>query len=140
MKIKRLQRIRRERYRPENKKGVIRMTVWKWNDVELEIDLEDADFQEKYENAFETMKEEEQKIKKIGKLSELTRSYCDMYYHLYDSIFGKGTGEKLLGGKRNSRIADECYESFLTCCKQEVQASNRNRASRFQKFKVMAKR
>lgn len=140
MMIKRLRHIRRERYRPEYEKGVTQMTIWKWNDMELEIDMEDADFQEKYENAFEIMKEEEQKVKKIGKLSELTRSYCDMFYHLFDNIFGKGTGEKLLGAKRNSRIADDCYESFLTCCKREVQASNKSRSSRYQKFKVMSKR
>lgn len=116
------------------------MTIWKWNDVELEIDLEDVDFQEKYENAFDAMKEDEKRVKNIGKLSEMTRSYCDMYYHLFDNIFGEGTGEKLFGRKRNSRIVDECYESFLKCCKQEITTINKNRASRFQKFNVTSKR
>lgn len=116
------------------------MTIWKWNDVELEIDLEDVDFQERYEKAFEVMQEEEQKVKKIGKLSEMTRSYCNMFYHLFDAIFGEGTGNKLLGGKLNSRIVDDCYESFLNHCKQEVISTNKNRTSRCQKFKVMSKR
>ena len=31
------------------------MSIWKWNDVELEVDMEDADFQEKYENAFQRL-------------------------------------------------------------------------------------
>lgn len=116
------------------------MTTWKWNDVELEIDLEDVEFQERYENAFEIMQEEEKNVKKIGKLSEMTRSYCDMFYHLFDHIFGEGTGERLLGSKRNSRKTDDCYESFLAVCKQEITAANKNRASRFQKFKVAIKR
>ena len=116
------------------------MTIWKWNDVELEIDMEDVEFQERYEKAFEVMEDEEKKVKKIGKLSEMTRAYCDMFYHMFDSIFGEGTGDKLLGGKKNSRIVDDCYESFLKCCKQEVITSNKNRASRYQKFKLMAKR
>lgn len=116
------------------------MTIWKWNDVELEIDLEDVEFQERYEKAFDDMQEDEQRVKKIGKLSEMTRSYCAMFYRLFDTIFGEGTGDKLLGGKLNSRVVDDCYESFLNHCKQEVIATSKNRASRFQKFKVTHKR
>jgi len=116
------------------------MTIWKWNDVELEIDLEDVDFQERYEKAFEVMGEEEKNLKKIGKLSEITRAYCAMFYRLFDAIFGEGTGDKLLGGKLNSRIVDDCYESFLKHCKQEVVSMNKNRSARYQKYRVMSKR
>ena len=28
------------------------MSLWKWNDVELEVDMGDVEFQEKYEKAF----------------------------------------------------------------------------------------
>ena len=31
------------------------MSQWKWNDVELEIDMEDYDFLKKYEDAFRHM-------------------------------------------------------------------------------------
>ena len=31
------------------------MSLWKWNDVELEVDMEDVDFLEKYEMAFQKM-------------------------------------------------------------------------------------
>ena len=31
------------------------MSLWKWNDVELEIDMEDYDFLQKYEKAFDVM-------------------------------------------------------------------------------------
>lgn len=116
------------------------MTIWKWNEIELEIDMEDVEFQERYEKAFDIMGEEEKKLKNTGKLSEITRSYCDMFYHLFDHIFGDGTGNKLFGGKKNARLVDDCYESFLKHCKQEVAAVNKNRASRFQKFNVVSKR
>ena len=43
------------------------MSHWKWNDVELEVDMEDADFQEKYENAFMKMEKTEENLKKAGK-------------------------------------------------------------------------
>lgn len=116
------------------------MGIWKWNNVELETDMEDAGFQERYENAFEAMQEEEKKVKDAGKLSEITRSYCEMFCRLFDNIFGEGTGDKLFGGKRNSRLIDECYISFLEHCRQEITASNKNRVSRYQKFKVASKR
>ena len=35
---------------------------WKWNDVELEIDMQDVDFQEKYERAFEILEKEEKEV------------------------------------------------------------------------------
>ena len=45
------------------------------NDVELDIDMEDADFQERYEAAFEKMSGAEKKLQKAGKASEITRGY-----------------------------------------------------------------
>lgn len=116
------------------------MSQWKWNDIELEIDLEDADFQEKYENAFENMALEEERIKKIGKYSELTRAYCAMFERLYDGIFGEGTSEKLFGGKKNIRIADECYDSFIAVCKKDAAAATKRKASMYAKYKVKSRK
>lgn len=72
------------------------MSLWKYNDVELDVDMADAEFQEKYENAFEKMEKSEKTMKKDGKISEITRAYCSLYTNLFDDIFGKGTSEKLL--------------------------------------------
>ena len=62
-----------------NRKGDEPMSYWKYNDVELDVDMADAEFQEKYENAFEKMEESEKTIKKDGKISEITRAYCSLY-------------------------------------------------------------
>ena len=45
------------------------MSLWEWNDVELEIDMEDYDFLQKYEKAFETMGIKEEELKKIDSVS-----------------------------------------------------------------------
>ena len=91
---------------------------WKINGIELELDLEDADTAANYENAFEIMAEEEKQIAKTGKNSDTIKSYCEMFRHMYDNIFGKGTSEKIFKGiKYNSRIYDEIYESFLVYVK-----------------------
>jgi hypothetical protein len=96
------------------------------NDVELDIDMEDADFQERYEAAFEKMSGAEKKLQKAGKASEITRGYCDMFYSLFDDIFGDGTGEKLFKGKRSISLVNDTYDQFISVCSQQAkEAQNR---------------
>ena len=98
------------------------------NDVELDIDMEDADFQERYEAAFEKMAKTEKELQKVGKASEITRGYCDMFYDLFDDIFGAGTGEKLFNGKRNISLVNDVYDQFISVCSQQAkEAQNRMR-------------
>lgn len=112
------------------------MSQWKYNNVELEIDMEDVGFQERYENAFNIMEEEEKKIKKDGKVSEITKAYCNLFWNLFDNIFGSGTADKLFEGKVNSRLCDECYDSFLSFCKAQVVQVGKKRAQRLSKYNV----
>lgn len=116
------------------------MSQWEWNDVVLEVDMEDADFQEKLEKAYEIMGEEEKKLQKVGRASEITKSYCNMFYSFFDFVFGEGTAVKLLGEKRNSRVVDECYDSFFGLIKSETEKANKKRLSRAQKYKVKGKK
>lgn len=111
------------------------MSLWKWNDVELEIDMEDYDFASKYEKAFADMGVKEEELKKVGSLSEILKDYCDMFYKLFDDIFGAGTGDKLFGGKRNSRLCEECYEAFLSECNKQVLESNKRKTAIANRFK-----
>lgn len=115
------------------------MSLWKWNDVELEVDMDDVDFQEKYENAFKSVGEKEKELQKIGNLSAISRQYCQMFYQLFDDIFGPGTGEKLFNGKYNVRIVEEAYDSFLQHCKTEVAEINKRRANTVKKYRVVGK-
>lgn len=111
------------------------MSLWKWNDVELEIDMEDYDFLQKYEKAFDAMGIKEEKLKKIGAQSEIMEEYCDMFYQLFDDIFGPGTGDKLFGGKKNARICEECYSEFIAECNKRVLEVNKRRNAMMNKFK-----
>ena len=111
------------------------MSLWKWNDVELEVDMSDADFLETYEKAFHAMAVNEGKLQKAGTHSGIAREYCMMFYRLFDDIFGEGTGEKLFSGKKNTRICEECYDSFITECKKEVVEVNKRRTAMLSKYK-----
>ena len=69
------------------------------NDVELDIEMDDADFQARYEAAFEKMSEAEKELQKVGKASDITKGYCDMFYELFDDIFGKEREKNFLKAK-----------------------------------------
>lgn len=111
------------------------MSLWKWNDVELEIDMEDVDFLERYENAFANMENKENELAKTGKNSEIAREYCKMFYNLFDEIFGPDTGKELLGEKMNVRICEECYTDFIAECQKCVIESNKRKNAMMNKFK-----
>lgn len=102
--------------------------IWKYNNVELEFDMGDISTQERYEKAFTRMEETEKALPKTGKYSELSRAYCQMFYQLYDDLFGAWTGVKLMGEKANVRIAEECYNSFLAFVRAQLEEINRIRA------------
>lgn len=111
------------------------MSLWKWNDVELEVDMEDADFLEKYEKAFDAMGLQEEKLQKTGVQSAIVKEYCNMFYRLFDDIFGEGTGERLFSGKHNVRICEECYDAFIAECRDQVQSVNKRRSVMLNKYK-----
>lgn len=119
------------------------MAKWKWNDVELEVDLEDADFIERYEKAFNRMEETEKTVLTVGSLSERCKAYCEMFFQLFDDLFGDDTSKMLFGGKKNMGLVDECYESFLAFAKKEMEEVNKRRAARItklSKYTVKSKR
>lgn len=99
------------------------LKTWEINGLSLELDMEDANVQERYENAFEQMSEEEKQIKKDGKNSEFTRAYCNLFTKLYDRLFGDGTSEKIFAGVPVSISKyTEIYDSFLEFAKHQTKA------------------
>lgn len=109
---------------------------WEYNGVELEVDVEDADFVEKYEAAFNKLGEAEKKLQKVGAKSEIVRGYCDMFYGLFDDLYGAGTSERLFAGRKNTRLCDEAYGAFLDAVKDDVEESKKTRTAHVEKYYV----
>lgn len=110
--------------------------TWEINGLSLELDMEDADIQERYENAFEKLSEEEKQVKKDGKLSEFTRAYCELFAKLYDRIFGEGTSEKIFSGVPVSIPKYmEIYDSFLEFAKHQQENINASMAKIVAKYR-----
>ena len=102
--------------------------TWKINNLELEFDIFDLENSEKYEKAFEQMSAEEKAIKRDGKMSEFIRSYCDMYYHLFENLFGI-EGSESLCKRYNSNEWEQVYGSFLDYIQSQNNEAQKMRAS-----------
>jgi hypothetical protein len=72
---------------------------------------------EKYESAVTEYQERITTVSKDGKASEVMMRICDIFYDVFDSLFGKGASKKMFG-KTNS--VDLCVKAF----KQLVNAMN----------------
>lgn len=97
--------------------------------------MDDVEFQEKYEKAFNALGQKEKELQKIGKVSEISKSYCKMFFELFDDIFGKGTGEKIFEGKMNTTLCEKVYDSFIEHAAAEVKRINAERSKRLNKYK-----
>lgn len=107
---------------------------WEYNGVTLEVDLQDADFAEKYERAFKQLGEEEKIVPRTGELANTIREYCKMFFNLFDNIYGSGTSGKLFGGKINCGMVDEAYAIFIDAANKDVKESNAKRNSFTSKY------
>ena len=102
-------------------------TTWKINEHEFKFDAYDLECAEALEKATEILGIEEKKIKYVGTLSEQIKSYTTVFYNYFDNIFGKGSGEKILGKKRSIRICNEVYGDFLDFVAEQKTALNEQR-------------
>lgn len=122
-------------------------TIWSINGLELEMDLDDAETLEKYEKAFTEMDIQEKEFPKDGKTSEIVRRYCDLYYRLFENLFGKDDADKIVQKKYHMGQWEEVYASFLKFASLQMNAINarrnaiiqptKNRATRRSKQKAM---
>lgn len=122
-------------------------TIWSINGLELEMDLDDAETLEKYEEAFTEMDVQEKEFPKDGKTSEIVRRYCDLYYRLFENLFGKDNADKIVQKKYHMGQWEEVYASFLKFASLQMNAINarrnaiiqptKNRATRRSKQKAM---
>ena len=73
------------------------MSLWKWNNVELEIDMDDYDFAQKFTKAFDELGGKEKELEKVVSLSDIVKDYCEMFLSLRNVISRcrNPTGERM---------------------------------------------
>ena len=85
------------------------MSLFKFGDLEAEIDFTDVDFLENLEEAKQLMQEEAKRIPKTGKTADIIRAQCQCYFNFFDRVIGEGAHEAMFLGKTslNSCPCDE---------------------------------
>ena len=89
------------------------MSQWKFNNFETDIDFTDADFMGKFEDCYEKMVVESEKVPKVGKVSEITRAQCKVFDDFYERLFGYGTSRKMFLGKNSMDMRVKAANSLF---------------------------
>lgn len=89
----------------------------KINNVELELDLMDADTAEKYEKAIKNLDEKEKNKQEGLGMAETIRQECKLVFDFFNEVFGEGTDKKIFGNKTNYA---ECEKAFKQVCDYTV--------------------
>ena len=86
----------------------------KINDVELELDLMDADIADKVEKAIKNIDEKEKNIKHEGiGLGDIIRQQCNLIFDFFNEVFGSGTDKKIFGDKTNYRECEDAFKQVI---------------------------
>lgn len=108
--------------------------IWKVNNLEFEFDLEDADTLENMMDVFERVDQKVEQLGKVGPHVGYLRSFCDIYYEMFDNLFGEGAGEKIFEGKHNARICEEVSNDFISFANRQVNEVGKRRSQRTNKY------
>lgn len=100
------------------------MSQWKFNDFETNVDFTDADFMEKFENAYEEAMKNVDKAPKTGKVSERIRYQVNVFDKFFSIVFGKDSIEKLFLGKSSIEMRIEACNSLYDFRNKENQRYN----------------
>ena len=97
----------------------------KINDVELELDLMDADMAEKYEKAYRKMQKDVENIPKNLSLAESIRKQCKLIFNFFDEVFGEGTSKKIFGNRTNLRECIKAVETLIDHVNKDTEEANK---------------
>lgn len=95
------------------------------NNVELELDLMDADMAEKYEKAYRKMQRDVANIPKNLSLADSIRKQCQLIFTFFDEVFREGTSKKIFGNKTNLRECIKAVETLIDYVNKDVEEANK---------------
>ncbi|MBR3630353.1 MAG: hypothetical protein IKN55_07775 [Oscillospiraceae bacterium] len=109
--------------------------IWEIRDMALTLDLSDLPTMERYENAFERMREAEEAVPRDGKASEMLRGYLHMYEVLFRELFPEEADKLFDGLAQNVSVYEDMYMSFLEFVAAQQNASVQRRMERLSKYR-----
>lgn len=109
--------------------------IWEIRDLALTLDLSDLPTMERYEAAFDKMREAEEAVPRDGKASEMLRGYLHMYEVLFRELFPEDADKLLAGLAQNVSVYEDIYMSLLEFVAAQQAASVQRRAERLSKYR-----
>lgn len=88
------------------------MGIFKFGDLEAEVDFTDADFLENLEEAKKLLQEEAKMTPVTGKAADIIRAQCRCYFNFFDRVIGDGAHEAMFCGKTSLNLCIEAVEAL----------------------------
>lgn len=74
------------------------MSLFKFGQLEAEVDFTDADFLETIEEAKKTLTKDMVEVPKVGREADIIRAQCKCYFNFFDNILGPVRMRRCLRG------------------------------------------
>lgn len=95
------------------------MGLWKFGGLEVDIDLTDADFMERLEEAQWTLENGSKNTLKVGKKSDIIRSQCACFDAFFNTLFGENASELMYSGRNSLELRIQSADAFFEFGKKE---------------------
>lgn len=89
------------------------MSLFKFGNLEAEIDFTDAEFLENLDEAKKLIKEEAAQVPKTGKTADIIRAQCQCYFNFFDRVIGEGAHEDMFQGKVSLNTCLDAGDALL---------------------------
>lgn len=108
------------------------MSLFKFGDLEAEIDFTDVDFLENLDEAKRIMKEQAAQLPKVGKAADIIRAQCQCYFDFFDNVIGEGAHEAMFQGKTSLNLCLQASDALF----EYEQSESESLESKYSKYNV----
>lgn len=89
------------------------MSLFKYGNLEAEIDFTDVDFLENLDEAKKLMADEAAQVPKTGKAADIIRAQCQCYFNFFDRVIGEGALEEMFQGRTSLNSCLDATDALL---------------------------
>ena len=105
------------------------MSLFKFGEFEIEVDVSDVKYLERYEEAFEEYNKMIGKVPDTGKESDKVRYICNLIFDVFDRIFGEGAHEKMFGDRMSGDLCIQALYALMAMNKEYAEKAKASTAT-----------
>ena len=108
------------------------MSLFKYGNLEAEIDFTDADFLDRIDEAKQNLEEDMKGIPKTGKAADIVRAQCQCFFNFFDCILGEGTHEEMFQGRTSLNMCIDASDMIAKFEEEEADKLNKKYGFKYQ--------